>query len=118
MGSENYFREVLLFFHPWRKESAIKDSCYTYQEKFEKMVETCDIEDKMLEYNYNWYELDKAVKDLQIITDENMEEKWDQLAPAAQQVEREDEEKGIRESDIFPVFAAPTESVTDSSDFN
>ena len=96
MDSENYFREVLMLFYPWRKENAIKNGFDSFQEKFEEIVETSDIEDKMLEYNHNWYELDTAVKDLEHRKDENMDDEWDRIAPAAQQVEREDEEEGVQ----------------------
>ena len=43
MDSENYFREALMLFYPWRTETNLIGKCETYQERFEKLVKTSDI---------------------------------------------------------------------------
>ena len=37
-------------------------------------------------------------------------------APTAQQTEREDEEEGVQESNIFPEFARPNSTISEYSD--
>ena len=41
-----------------------------------------------------------------------MEDELDRLAPGVQQVGREDEEEGIQESDIFPIFTPADDSIS------
>ena len=112
MDPENYFREVLMLFIPWRIEAAIIGDFETYQDRFEVLVGSTDIHAKMVEYKHNWYELDLAVQELQKRNEECMEDEWDRLAPGVQQVEREDEEEGVQESDIFPIFAPADDSIS------
>ena len=112
MDPENYFREILMLFSPWRNDNAIIADYETCQDRFEELVESTDIHAKMVEYKHNWYELDLAVRDLKKRNEESMEDEWDRLAPGAQQVEREDEAEGVQESDIFPVFAPTDDAVS------
>ena len=113
---ENYFREVLMLFTPWRQEDAIIGNCQTYQDRFEELVKITDIHAKMVEYKQNWYKLDLAVQDLQKRDDSGMEDEWDRIAPGVQQVEREDEEEGVQESDIYPVFAPSNKAFSSHSE--
>ncbi len=46
--AENYYRELLFLYYPWRKESAILQDCDTYQERYEEVK--CPIDKKVLEY--------------------------------------------------------------------
>ena len=115
---ENYFREILLLFAPWRQENNIIGDCETYQDRFEELVNLTDIHAKMVEYKHNWYELDHAVQDLQKTAECGMEDRWDRLAPGVQQMEREDEEEGVQESDIYPVFAPADNAVSSHSELS
>ena len=71
----------------------------------------------MIEYNHNWYELDQAAEEVQKRAEESFEDHWDKMVPGAQQTNKEDEEEGVTESDIYPVFAAPSAAISSYSDF-
>ena len=118
MDPENYFREILMLFHPWRDEKTIIGNSETYQDQFETLVGSTEIHQKMVEYKHNWYELDLAVQELQKRNEDSMENEWDRIAPGAQQIEREDEEEGVQESDIFPVFAPTDDAISSHSELH
>ncbi|MCG8077483.1 MAG: AAA family ATPase [Candidatus Thiodiazotropha taylori] len=114
MDSENYFREALLLFHPWRKEANIIGTCETYEEKFEMVLKSTEIKQTMREYNHNWSELDEAMSDVEKRKEDSLEDEWDRVAPTAQQTEREDEEEGV--CDIYPEYAPPNTTLSEHSE--
>ena len=62
--------------------------------------------------------MDLAVQELQKRNEDSMENEWDRIAPGAQQIEREDKEEGVQESDIFPVFAPTDDAISSHSELH
>ena len=97
---EHHFREILMLFRPWRVENSIIRGSSSYEEEFQKAEkEVCG---KMKEYNYYSDALEKAMKDLKEMEEENLEEEWNKNAPNTQYAEKKDEEEGSKPSDTFP----------------
>ena len=95
---ENYFREQLMLFLPWRNEQKdLLGSCDTYETHYNS-VQTSLIP-KRNEYEHHIEELELA---RQMMEDEQRE--YDQTAPNAEQENREAEEEGSKESEQFVYF--------------
>ncbi|XP_071138424.1 uncharacterized protein [Mytilus edulis] len=96
--SENFYRERLMLFYPWRNELS---DLQCGHETFEKMYLTVSrlLEKKAKQYEGKVIDLDKAIEEAENDCNEN-----DQLAPATQQVEMEDAEIGPTESEQYVHF--------------
>ena len=95
---ENYFREQLMLFVPWRNEQKdLLGSFDTYEAHYNS-VQTSLIP-KRNEYEHHIEELELA---RQMMEDEQRE--YDQTAPNAEQENREAEEEGSKESEQFVYF--------------
>ena len=95
---ENYFREQLMLFVPWRNEQRdLLGSFDTYEAHYNS-VQTSLIP-KRNEYEHHIEELELA---RQMMEDEQRE--YDQTAPNAEQENREAEEEGSKESEQFVYF--------------
>ena len=105
---EHHFREILMLFRPWREENNIIRVSNSYEEEFQKAEE--EVCEKMKEYNYYSDALEKAMKDLKNMEEENLEEEWNKNAPNTQYAEKKDEEEGSKPSDTFPEFQPEEEN--------
>ena len=95
---ENYFREQLMLFIPWRNEQKdLLGSFDTYEAHYNS-VQTSLIP-KRNEYEHHIEELELA---RQMMEDEQRE--YDQTAPNTEQENREAEEEGSKESEQFVYF--------------
>ena len=95
---ENYFREQLMLFVPWRNEQKdLIGSFDTYEAHYES-VKTLLIS-KRNEYEHHAEELELARQMM-----EAEERDYDQIAPNAEQENREAEEEGTGESEKFVCF--------------
>ena len=95
---ENYFREQLMLFVPWRNEQRdLLGSFDTYEAHYNS-VQTSLIP-KRNEYEHHIEELELA---RQMMEDEQRD--YDQTAPNAEQENREAEEEGSKESGHFVYF--------------
>ena len=95
---ENYFREQLMLFVPWRNEQKDLIGSFDTYEAHYKSVQTSLIP-KRNEYEHHIEELELA---RQMMEDEQRE--YDQTAPNAEQENREAEEEGSKESEQFVYF--------------
>ncbi|KAJ8025627.1 ATP-dependent DNA helicase PIF1 [Holothuria leucospilota] len=59
---ENYCREQLMLFHPWRNETDLKGIFETFQEQY-KLLET-SVKEKEAGYNHNSEAVDQAIESL------------------------------------------------------
>ena len=95
---ENYFREQLMLFVPWRNEQKdLIGSFGTYEARYNS-VQT-SLVSKRNEYEHHAEELEIARQMM-----ENEERDYDQIAPNAEQENRETEEEGPAESEKFVCF--------------
>ena len=95
---ENYFREQLMLFVPWRNEQKdLMGSFGTYEARYNS-VQT-SLVSKRNEYEHHAEELEVARQMM-----ENEERNYDQIAPNAEQENRETEEEGPAESEKFVCF--------------
>ena len=95
---ENYFREQLMLFVPWRNEQKdLIGSFGTYKARYNS-VQT-SLVSKRNEYEHHAEELEIARQMM-----ENEERDYDQIAPNAEQENRETEEEGPAESETFVCF--------------
>ena len=95
---ENYFREQLMLFVPWRNEQKdLIGSFRTYEARYNS-VQT-SLVSKRNEYEHHAEELEIARQMM-----ENEERDYDQIAPNAEQENRETEEEGPAESEKFVCF--------------
>ena len=95
---ENYFREQLMLFVPWRNEQKDLFGSFNTFEAHYKSVQTSLIP-KRNEYEHHVEELELA---RQMMEDEQRQ--YDQTAPNAEQENREAEEEGSKESEQFVYF--------------
>ncbi|XP_062616288.1 uncharacterized protein LOC134278001 [Saccostrea cucullata] len=96
---ENYYREKLMLFMPWRNESIdLISGMDTFEKSFH--LKKSFLAHKVKEYEFNAEQLDAA---LQMAT-EDISEAYDELAPNAQQTEAEDENEGSLESENYVQF--------------
>ena len=95
---ENYFREQLMLFVPWRNEQKdLLHSFDTYKAHYNSVQ--MSLIPKRNEYEHHIEELELA---RQMMEDEQRE--YDQTAPNAKQENREAEEEGSKESEQFVYF--------------
>ena len=95
---ENYYREQLMLFMPWRNEQKdLLGSFETYRAHYNTMKESLEI--KRNEYEHHSEELELARQMM-----EAEEAEYDGLAPNAEQENREAEEEGVKESENFLYF--------------
>ena len=96
--SENFYRERLMLFYPWRNETTdLKNQYETYEEMY--MTVRRIIENKAKQYEHNAEELDKAM--------EQAEEdcaQYDAIAPGTQQRELDDLEESVEEAEQYIHF--------------
>ena len=95
---ENYFREQLMLFVPWRNEQKDLLGSFDTFEAHYNSVQTSLIP-KRNEYEHQIEELELA---RQMMEDEQRE--YDQTAPNAEQENRDAEEEGSKESEQFVYF--------------
>ena len=93
---ENYCREQLMLYTPWRNENKdlLKDF-ETYQERFEKLQDVID--EKRQEYEHHTEILDQAVQDIE-------SEEFAHVAPNTQHREEQDQQIGSKASELFGCF--------------
>ena len=96
---ENHYREQLMLYSPWRKESTdlIKD-CQTYQERFEQVKN--EVFSNRHQYEYHSEILDKAIEDMN-----NAEcGHFDNVAPNAEHINKQDCAVKDKPSELFGCF--------------
>ena len=95
---ENYYREKLMLFMPWRKEPKdLLGTFDTYEAHYNSMKTS--VEAKGNEYEHHVDELEIARQ-----TAEAEENSFDEIAPNAEQENREAEEEGDTEAENFVYF--------------
>ena len=95
---ENYCREQLMLFIPWRNEQKdLLASFDTFEAHYNSLKTS--IESKSNEYEHHTEELELA---RQMIRD--VENAFDQIAPNTEQENREAEEEGVKEAENFVYF--------------
>ncbi|XP_062599574.1 uncharacterized protein LOC134261132 [Saccostrea cucullata] len=96
---ENYYREKLMLFMPWRNESTdLISGMDTFEKSFH--LKKSFLTHKVKEYEFNAEQLDAALQ----MANEDFSEAFDELAPDVQQREAEDENEGSLESENFVQF--------------
>ena len=98
--SENYFREQLMLYTPWRNEQKdlIKDF-NTYEESFE--AQKNNITETRNQYEHNSEVLDKAMEDIQECEDEDQDPN---VAPNAQHMNEQDRQAEKQASEVHGCF--------------
>ena len=106
---ENYSREQLMLYIPWRNEDLI-ENCETYQERLEQVKDI--IAQNRQQYECNTEIIDKATEDI-----ENDElEEFPEVAPNTQHREKEDQEIGAKPSELFGCFDPSTNKQSNQYD--
>ena len=95
---ENYYREKLMLFMPWRNEAKDLLSTFDTYETHYNSIKT-SLEAKSNEYEHHVDELEIARQ-----TAEAEENSFDQIAPNTEQENREAEEEGDTEAEHFVYF--------------
>ena len=86
---ENYFREKLMLYIPWRKEDADISSNYSsYEDRYRALEVKVNLVASMFEHNAQ--EMDKALEDVK--AEEQLEKAWDEMVPLTQHTEVDDKE--------------------------
>ena len=95
---ENYYREQLMLFMPWRNEQKdLLGSFGTYRAHYITMKESLEIKRNQYEHHTEELELARQMMEAE-------EAEYDELAPNAEQENREAEEEGVKESENFVYF--------------
>ena len=95
---ENYYREQLMLFMPWRNEEKdLLGSFGTYRAHYNTMKESLEIKRNQYEHHTEELELARQMMEAE-------EAEYDGLAPNAEQENREAEEEGVKESENFVYF--------------
>ena len=95
---ENYYREQLMLFMPWRNEEKdLFGSFGTYRAHYNTMKESLEIKRNQYEHHTEELELARQMMEAE-------EAEYDGLAPNAEQENREAEEEGVKESENFVYF--------------
>ena len=95
---ENYYREQLMLFMPWRNEQKdLLGSFGTYRAHNNTMKESLEIKRNQYEHHTEELELARQMMEAE-------EAEYDELAPNAEQENREAEEEGVKESENFVYF--------------
>ena len=95
---ENYCREQLMLFIPWRNEQKDLLASFDTVEAHYNALKT-STESKCNEYEHHTEELELARQMIQ-----NEENAFDQIAPNTEQENREAEEEGVKEAENFVYF--------------
>ena len=95
--SENFYRERLMLFYPWRNETDLKKSHETYEQMYNTVHRT--IESKVKQYENSAEELERAMEQA-----ENDCDQYDEIAPGTQQTELEDAEEGTADAEQYVQF--------------
>ncbi|VDI59060.1 Hypothetical predicted protein [Mytilus galloprovincialis] len=85
---ENFHREKLLLFQPWRKEERIIYPFDTYEDKYNSVKEGTDC--NATQYEHHAEEIEEAEH---LIENELEEEAFDEVAPVTQHIELKDEDE-------------------------
>ena len=102
---ENYYRERLLLFLPWRKELVdLKGPYQTYKDAYLAVKRAID--NTAQNYEQNVDIIDQAMQDAQC---DDYEDFYSELAPETEQTERDDEAEGNLESDTYSFYKPSTE---------
>lgn len=99
--TENYCREQLMLYTPWRNENRdLMQNCETYQERFEQFTCKNTIVQNRQHYECHSETLDQAIENI-----ENDElEEFPDIAPNTQHREKQDEEIGAKPSALYGCF--------------
>ena len=96
---ENYCREQLMLYSPWRQEEIdLINDCQTYQQRFEQIKDI--IVCKRTQYEYHSEILEKAIERFSNGESEN----FDNVAPNAEHMNKEDCAIGDKPSELFGCF--------------
>ena len=95
---EDHYREKLLLFLPWRKEKELLSTFQTYQDHYS--LKRTMIDTKCSQYEHHAQELDQAMQR----ANEDLAEMFEEVAPQTEQLEAEDNESNIVDSDMFVFF--------------
>jgi hypothetical protein len=84
--TDNYYRELIMLYHPWRDESCLKKDDETYADRYEILKE--EINECRL--GFEPYADAVAMAEQYLKDNEQHEDTWDELASENQQVDDED----------------------------
>ena len=99
VDSEKHYRQLIMLFTAWRNEETdLIGNCSSYQENFFQVKELID--DQMKQYAICTDDLNEIQE--QIHHMENNDDNYDLIAPATQDIERQDESEGAQ--DLHPDF--------------
>jgi hypothetical protein len=97
-NAENFYRERLLLFYPWRDEGKdLKGSHETYEAMYKSIQRF--VESKARQYEHNAEEIQRAQEQA-----EHDYIHFDEIAPGTQQTELEDMERGTTDSLLYIPF--------------
>ncbi len=103
---ENYCREKLLLYLPWRKEELLKGKCDSYVKSFET-------NETVIRKNMQKYEkFAEEVREAEDLIDAVNNENHDEIAPNIEQGERDDELVGQKDSMEYEFFRPPKQNET------
>ena len=95
---ENYYREQLMLFMPWRNEQKdLLGSFGTYRAHYNTMKDSLELKRNQYEHHTEELELARQMMEAE-------EAEYNELAPNAEQENREAEEEGVKESENFVYF--------------
>ena len=87
---ENYYRETLMLFWPWRREEELLGECSLYHEHFNKLLQdNQEIVGKIKEYQHRSTAIDDVAEKSEQIEEDLLVEQWDEIAPGTQCLEKE-----------------------------
>ena len=96
--SENFYRERLMLFYPWRNETTdLKKNYATHEQMYMTIHRT--LENKARQYENNVEELDRAMEQA-----ENDCPGYEEIAPGTQQRELDDLEEGVEDAEQLCTF--------------
>ncbi|KAK3099796.1 hypothetical protein FSP39_009735 [Pinctada imbricata] len=112
--TELYYRELIVLYHPWRDEDALKDENESFQQKY------ITLRDEISKQREIYEPFAAAVDEASrlILESDDIDETWDQLAPQAEHAESEDRhntekpvDAGIEDYDIGQDVGLPISNV-------
>ena len=99
---ENYYREQLLLFYPWRDEHKdLLDDCPTYSMRYQCLMHLIAVNAK--QYDHKCEALDKAIESAEFQAIQS-DDAMDQIAPSNIQQQCDDETEGTSENSDFVFF--------------
>ncbi len=102
---ENYCRERMLLYLPWRKEEMLKGKHDSYAEAFQANEEL--IKRNLCKYEKFVNEVREAEELMDVADDD---ENFGNIAPNTEQAERDDELEGLKDSPEYAFFRPPKHS--------